>query len=216
MSLRYDRTLADYYRDAEKTYEYTIKLANIKYDEVEERIEQVFDKLDLVSSSGFTEGPVMLKSKDFPNIPNVSVTTAKFETRYPATEDTIAEHIIRSVPAVLGKQLQTNMRIYSPAFGSIDDAETEAEKQTDTYEAVIATEITDAESKETTNEEVEVVEVKEPKPHFSLKDYMTGHKEQDIATYPAEREKPAFDNSAKPAAEGMSLFSDVKNEKPGA
>lgn len=215
MSLNFTRKFSDYLGESNKTYEVQIKLANVHMeDDIEEVIESIISKLDIVESTGYSETPVITSHPSFPNLGPTFVTHCKYVVKYPSTNDEIRRHLNHAL-----RMDETNLHLVVDVHARATPAVIHEEDDSE-YVPRVSHEIQDDEIPETDPEVVEVAEYEHPE-HFKLNKYdmnkETSGFERDIATYDEERDSVESSYTARPnAPEGISLFSSVDNPDPGA
>lgn len=194
MSINFKRTLTDYYKVAEREYEYSVKVANMHISEdmeFQKKLEAIFDRLDMVSASGFKETPYMTESIDFPTFKNVCVSKGTFTVKYPAPTSAIHNAILESVgPHCVGADLHKRMIVECTNEGYYKNKEEVSEGTAKgEYVLVVSQEVpVDEMEGKYVDEQVEMSK-RETLEHFTLKDYVTLRPDQDIATrYKGETE----------------------------
>lgn len=119
------KLFSQFLAESVRTYNYTIKLNFKPNEDVLNKIESVLGKYNLVDVSAPKSKPISRVDKNFPTEKNPEVYSIDIKTEYPASAN-----MIRHTISLIGLELQDVVVVSTDHQNSIDNEESELEKNT--------------------------------------------------------------------------------------
>lgn len=88
------KSFKEYIIESKQTYEFKIKLAGDHVEDCKNKIKQALTKFNVVACSEASRSPIQEMQADFPEHPNINVTTCDVVCEYPATSQEVRDRIV--------------------------------------------------------------------------------------------------------------------------